>query len=174
MWPCRDLKVIIKPRSVKGAQILEMKTENRQRSARQRASDRVWVKAAERTSGPFCLPSPCPLTATGSHSAKEHPSTGAVTSTHVTASLFPSCFRSDRSSVAAGRNDTMGTTCPRLRKDMGDLGVTTPARSNRAKTLTPKCAPEEWPTTKTSLYPSRNACSMLCPKASKRVDNSGS
>ena len=27
MWPCSDLKVIIKPNLVKGAQILEMQTE---------------------------------------------------------------------------------------------------------------------------------------------------
>ena len=72
------------------------------------------------------------------------PSPGADTSTQVMSGCSDRNCRSVRKSSALGKNETIGTTCPKVRKDSaGRSSDSPPSRTRSARTVTPRCAPEE-------------------------------
>ena len=175
--PGGDTKVIVIPGAarqiVKGAEILEMQPEIATAQLGPGLRPQGLAEGRRKISGQRCLLVATPDTLTGSQSAKAQPSPGAVTSTQTTASDSERNRRSARRRPASGRKLTMGTTCPRVRSESAGPPAGRPARKRSAKAETARCAPEEWPTIRTSSQGCRRASAMSWRNRASRSSIAG-
>ncbi len=141
--------------------------KNFHRVARCVSTERVWLKAAEITVGPyFCACKAAPLTATGSESAKHAPSPGADTSSHLTSLRVDICCKSRRKSHAPGRKDVTGIACPNV--SSASLEASARLRKTSAVRTTARCAPDECPTIRTSSTSDSSASQIRSQNLSTR------